>query len=127
MTTKEQHSSAACQDQTLQIYCDEPYVGQCLTIGVVPLTLIGGFINAMNEDKGHFSIPWPIFWDGMAGLFIVGIGMIFWKYNLARSYDPNDQDVEARKCYGQSRAILVQSEQGATVESWITRFRRFPE
>jgi radical SAM superfamily enzyme YgiQ (UPF0313 family) len=25
MTTKEQHSSAACQDQTLQIYCDEPY------------------------------------------------------------------------------------------------------
>jgi hypothetical protein len=88
------------------------YVGQCLTIGLIPLTLIGVAINGMYEHVGKPYIPWPIFFVGMAGLLVVGIGMFIGKYNLAQSYDPNDEDVEARKLYGQSRAFLL-SEQEA--------------
>jgi hypothetical protein len=87
------------------------YVGQCLTIGVIPLTLIGVLINGMNEQKGAPRIPWPILLAGMAGLFVVGIGMFIWRYNLVQSYDPNDEDVEARKLYGQSRAFLLSEEE----------------
>lgn len=88
------------------------YVGQCLTIGVIPVAIIGCLINGINEHEGKPSIPWPLFLAVIAGLFVVGIAMFIWKYNLAQSYDPNDEDVEARKFYGQSLAALL-SEQGA--------------
>jgi hypothetical protein len=86
-------------------------VGQCLTIGVIPLTLIGGFINGVYEQKGNPLIPWPIFVAVLVSLFVVGIGMFIWGYNLVQSYDPNDEDVEARKLYGQSRAFLLSQEE----------------
>jgi hypothetical protein len=45
-------------------------------------------------------------------LFAVGISMFAWKFLLAEKYDPNDEDVETRKLYGQSCAVLM-SEQEA--------------
>jgi hypothetical protein len=93
------------------------YVGGCLTFGLIPVTLIGLAINGMNEDKGKPSIPWPIFFAGMASLFIVGIGMLIGKYILARSYDPNDDDVETRKRYGQSRALLLSEQEVKDMEA----------
>jgi hypothetical protein len=87
------------------------YVGQCLTVGVIPLTLVGASINAVREQKGDPGIPWPTFLAGTVGLFVVGVGMLIWRHNLVRSYDPNDEDVEARKLYGQSRAFLLSQEE----------------
>jgi hypothetical protein len=88
------------------------YVGQCLTIGPIGPAVAGWVINAINEQEGRASIPWPIFWAGLAGLFIVGVGMLIEWLRLTINFNPNDQDVEARKLYGQSRAILL-SEQEA--------------
>ena len=91
------------------------YAGQCLTIGLIPVVAIGTSINVTYADKGTAPpIPWPIFAavaTGLAGLLAVGIGSL-WKYHLRHSYDPNSEDVEARKRYGQSRATLL-SEQDA--------------
>jgi hypothetical protein len=91
------------------------YAGQCLTIGLIPVAVIPTSINVTYADNGTGPpIPWPIFAAGAAGLvglLAVGIGML-WKYNLRQSYDPNREDVEARKRYGQSRATLL-SEQEA--------------
>lgn len=92
------------------------YVGQCLTIGAIPLMIIGGLINGINEQNGKPSLPWPIFVAGLICLFVGGIGMFVWKYNLARSYDPNDEDMETRKLYGQSRAALVSEQEAKDLE-----------
>ena len=83
------------------------YVGQCLTIGLIPVAIIGGIINGVHENQGNPPLPWPIFAAGLVCVFAVGIGMFIWKYKLAQSYDPNEEDVEARKRYGQSRAMLL--------------------
>jgi hypothetical protein len=83
------------------------YVGQCLTIGLIPVAIIGGIINGSHEKQVNTPLPWPIFVAGLVCLFAVGIGMFIWKYKLAQTYDPNDEDVEARKRYGQSRAMLL--------------------
>jgi hypothetical protein len=94
------------------------YVGGCLTFGLIPVTLIGLTINGMNVSHGGEPfIPWPIFFAGMASLFIVGIGMLIGKYILARSYDPNDADVETRKRYGQSRALLLSEQEAQDMEA----------
>ena len=83
------------------------YVGQCLTIGLIPVAIIGGIMNGSHENQAKPPLPWPIFAAGLVCVFAVGIGMFIWKYKLAQSYDPNDEDVEARKRYGQSRAMLL--------------------
>jgi hypothetical protein len=85
------------------------YAGQCLTIGLIPVAAISTSINVTYADQGTAPIPWPIFAAGAAGLagvLAVGIGLL-WKYNLRRNYDPNREDVEARKRYGRSRASLI--------------------
>src|SRR5262249_43378676 len=88
------------------------YVGLCLTLGLPLPAAIGSMINSSPVDKGDEPhIPWPIFGAILACLFAVGIGMIAWKLCLAARYDPNDEDVEARKLYGQSRARLLSEEE----------------
>jgi hypothetical protein len=86
-------------------------LGACLTIGLIPVTIIGGLINHINEEKGNASIPWPIFVGGLVVLFILGIGMFVGKFVFAGAYDPNDRDVEARRQLGQSRAILLSEQE----------------
>jgi hypothetical protein len=84
------------------------YTGECLTIGVIPPAAICTSINVTYADNGAAPIPWPIFAAGAAGLvglLAVGIGLL-WKYKLGQGYDPNSEDVEARKRYGRSRATF---------------------
>jgi hypothetical protein len=89
--------------------------GQCLTVGLIPVAAITTSINVTYADQSTGPpIPWPIFAAGAAvlvGLLAVGIGLL-WKYTLRHRYDPNREDAEARKRYGQSRATLL-SEQVA--------------
>jgi hypothetical protein len=98
------------------------HVGLCLTLGLIPLAFIGLMINTENgkhpvvesvPNGTPLPIPWPIFLAGLVCLFAVGIGMFIWRHLMAEMSNPNDEDVEARKRYGQSRAILL-SEQEAT-------------
>jgi hypothetical protein len=80
-------------------------VGQTLTIGLVPVTIACGLYNWVNAN-----LPWSIFVGGLVALFTLGIGMLIGKSVLARGYDPNDRDVEARKQLGQSRARLLREQ-----------------
>jgi hypothetical protein len=96
-------------------------VGICLIVGIIPAGFIGLMINTENgkypvvESVANGTappIPWPIFGAGLACMLAAGIGMFIWRRLLAQMSNPNDDDVEARKRYGQSRAILL-SEQEA--------------
>jgi len=77
------------------------YLGQCLTLGIIPLTVIGLMISALAQ------IPWYILVIALVCVFAVGVGMFVWRNKLAEEYNPNADDVDARKRYGQSRAILL--------------------
>jgi hypothetical protein len=89
------------------------YVGQCLTLGVFPVAAIGLLIN--SEDKASPPIPWPIFVAGLVCLLAVGVVLLIWRHNLTRRYDPNEEDVEARKRYGQARATLLSKQEAQDV------------
>jgi len=86
-------------------------VGACLTLGLVLPAVIGSVINSSLVFKGQEHIPWPIFFATLVCLFAVGIAMCARWSHLAARYDPNDEDVEARKLYGQSRARLLSEEE----------------
>jgi hypothetical protein len=92
-------------------------VGQYLTIALIPVAVLGVLINGINEGNGRPSIPWPILGVTLAGLFVVSIGMMAGKLVLARGYDPNDADVEARILYGQSRAFLLSEQEARDLEA----------
>jgi hypothetical protein len=79
------------------------YVGQCLTVGLVPVVVCSGLLTGFRE---------PILVAGLVGVFAVGIGMLLWRHHLAKNFNPNDEDVGVRTLYGQSRATLL-SEQEA--------------
>jgi hypothetical protein len=79
------------------------YVGCCLTIGIVPVVVCSGLLTGFQEP----TLP-----AALACVFALGIGMLVGKYMLSKNYDPNDGDDEARRRYGQYRAILL-SEQEA--------------
>jgi len=86
------------------------HVGQCLTVGLIPVAIFGSLSNAGEGNAAH--VPWPIFVAGLVCLLAVGIGMFVWRHRLAKKFDPNAEDAEARKRCGQSRAALL-SEQEA--------------
>lgn len=79
-------------------------VGACLTIGLLPVAIIGGIINSARF--GEPAIPWPVFFGGLILLALIGIGLMLGKLISSRGYDPNDQDVEKRKQLGEGRAVL---------------------
>jgi hypothetical protein len=78
--------------------------GACLTIGLIPVALIGGLISA--GQVGTPAIPWPVILAGLVVLAALGIGLMVGKFILARGYDPNSQDVETSKQLSQERAML---------------------
>jgi hypothetical protein len=84
--------------------------GLCLTIGLIPVAAISTSLNLTYGGGGAAPpIPWPIFAAGAAGLaclLAAGIALL-WQYNMGQGYDPNSEDVEARRQYGQSRATLL--------------------
>ncbi|HEX3150872.1 MAG TPA: hypothetical protein VHR66_22530 [Gemmataceae bacterium] len=79
-------------------------VGACLTVGLIPVAIFGGIINAGRF--GEPAIPWPVFVAILVVLATIGIGLMVAKFIGARTYDPNGQDVETRKQLGQARAVL---------------------
>jgi hypothetical protein len=80
-------------------------LGQCLTVGLVPVAVFGGLWNGYGRDTPRF--PWPIFVAGLLGVLTVGIAMLIWRHCLNKKFNPNDEDAEARKRYGQSHAELL--------------------
>lgn len=50
-------------------------------------------------------------------MFFLGVGMFIGKFVLARDFDPNDAEVEARRLYGQSRAVLVSESEVKELET----------
>lgn len=93
------------------------HLGQCLTIGLIPLVLIGLLINGYPNFQGAPRIPWPIFVAVLVCLFAAGIGLFIWRSKLAQSCDPNEEDVAARKAYGQSRTIVLSEQQMKALEA----------
>ncbi len=92
------------------------YVGQCLTVGLIPVAVFGEVIYAGYADLDKQpALPWPIFVAGLVCLLAVGIGMLIGRYKLAQRYDPNEEDEEARKRCGQSRAILLSEQEASDV------------
>jgi hypothetical protein len=91
------------------------YVGQCLTIGLIPVAVIGLLINRFPEGQGTPPIPWPIFVAGLVSCLAAGIGMFIGRPLLAKMFNPNDEDVEAHKRYGQSCAILLSDQEANDV------------
>jgi hypothetical protein len=91
-----------------QAYRGMRNAGLCLLIGVIPLALIGGLINAAagGAPGGDPAIPWPVFLAGLIVLGLAGAGLLVARVVRSASYDPNAGDVEAHKQLGQSRAML---------------------
>ena len=104
------------------------YVGSCLTLGLILPAFFGLVINHFPVDKGDEPyIPLPILVATLVCLFAVGIGMgARWMY-LAARYDPNDEDVEARKLYGQSRATLLSEQEAKDLEARLRHDRKWPD
>jgi hypothetical protein len=80
------------------------YVGQCLTVGLIPVAVLSlWIINDVPEAQGLA----PVFVAGLVSLFAVGLGMFIRRHQLATNFDPNEEDVGVRTLYGQSRATLL--------------------
>jgi hypothetical protein len=83
------------------------FVGKCLTVLLIPVGFIGLLINEHLEIQGNRHVPWSIFVGALVCLFAAGIGMFIWRYKLAQSFDPNDEDVKASRLRGHTRAVLL--------------------
>jgi hypothetical protein len=83
------------------------YLGQCLTIGLVPVVVAGLILNGYPRFQTAPMIPWPLFAAGLVCVLAAGIGMFVWRRRRVRDFNPNDGDAEARKRDGRARAVLV--------------------
>jgi hypothetical protein len=89
------------------------YVGQCLTVGLIPVAVFGSLLSAAQDDPP--PILWPIFVAGLVCLLAVGVGMLLRRRHLATNFNPNDEDVGVRTLYGQSRATLLSEQEAQDV------------
>ena len=88
-------------------------VGACLMLGMVPVGVIGNFINT---DIGHREpvIPTDYFWLTIGAVALLGVGFIVGKLYLASRYDPNKQDPQTSIALGRQRAILLVEDEPVT-------------
>jgi hypothetical protein len=86
------------------------HLGVCLTLWAIPIPILGSLFN--KDDFGEAVVPWPILIAATVLLGSSGIGLIAAKVVSSRRYDPNSEDVEARKKLAQSRAILRREMEG---------------
>jgi hypothetical protein len=84
-------------------------VGTCLTVGLIPVGILGLWILHEYPKTRDFA---PAFVAALVCLLAVGIAMFIWRQQLAKNSDPNEEDVGVRMLDGQSRATLL-SEQEA--------------
>jgi hypothetical protein len=94
------------------------YVGLCLTLGPIGPAVVGLAINGIDE-QGNPSIRSWIFLAGMAGLFVAGAGMLIRWLHPTENFNLNDEDVEARKLYGQSRAIQLPEQEAKGMDASV--------
>ena len=88
------------------------YAGQCLTVGLIPLAILGFWI--INDVPEAQALA-PVFLPGLVCLLAVGIGMFIGRRLLATKFDPNEEDVGVRTLYGQSRATLLSEQEAQNV------------
>jgi hypothetical protein len=81
------------------------HLGQCLTIGIVPVALIGLIANGYPQFEAAPAIPWPLFTLALICWLATGVGMFVWRHCRVKDINPNEGDAEARKQYGRSRAL----------------------
>jgi hypothetical protein len=90
------------------------HVGQCLTVGLIPVAVFGLLIiHGVPEAQGFA----PVFLAGLVCLLAVGIGMLIRRHRLANNFNPNEEDVGPRTLYGQSRAVLLDEQEAQDVLS----------
>ena len=82
------------------------FLGVLLTAGLLPLAMIGFFINSFRWGPDRPIIPWHVMLAGFVLLALVGASLIIARSILASRYDPNSADPEARIHLGRSRAML---------------------
>jgi hypothetical protein len=77
--------------------------GGVVAIGVIPLTLVGGLLNALVPAVGP-AIPWPLFLKLMGLVLAIGVGLMLAKVVLAYRFDPNAGDRDLNRMLGRERA-----------------------
>jgi hypothetical protein len=61
--------------------------GAGVTVAVLPLAVVGGFLNDRRFQPPH--VPWPLFLTLLGVAFAIGLALAVTKYVLAASFDPN--------------------------------------
>jgi hypothetical protein len=61
-------------------------------VGVFGEIIYTGYADLEKEP----AIPWPIFVAGLVYVFSVGLGMLIWRYKLAKNFNPNDEAIGVR-------------------------------
>jgi hypothetical protein len=72
------------------------HVGQCLTVGLIPIAILGAGLNGCYQTNVRPRIPWLAFAAAVVCVFGARIGMLIWWSRLSRRYNPNDDDLESR-------------------------------
>jgi hypothetical protein len=82
------------------------YVGVCFTLAFIPAAVIGLCVNFFVGRGGQPVVSGPVFLACSALWVVFGLSLILAGFIVAVRYDPNTQDLEARKLIGQTRAKL---------------------
>jgi hypothetical protein len=100
-------------------------LGACLTIGLIPVAVIGALVNAAMERQGRRGLPVLPTVGILAFFGLLGVGLVIGKFVSAYLYNPNQEDVESRKRLGQSHAILRKELENMLQDSQEVPERRF--
>lgn len=88
-------------------------VGACLTLGLVPVAVIGNFINT-GLDGREPTIPTNYFWTAIGAIALIGVCFIVGRTYLTSIYDPNNLDPQTSIALGRQQAVLLEEAEQAT-------------
>ncbi len=80
--------------------------GFCLALGLIPIAVFGGVLNAPKPRNPEPVIPWSLFLAVLGALAVISVGLMLGKFILSWHYDPNLQDVETRRQQGRERGMM---------------------